>query len=162
MVAAERVSADWFVSIAGAGRPIDQVLMEQLEGQLPEDLMTEADQIIEQLKEGEHVETVSPELQSLLRPSVQPYMVFWLAYDPQEEVAAMEIPVLIIGGTADSQVPQSDVESLHAAHPESELLIIDDMNHVLKTESDEDGNEAAYSDPDLPLADRLMEGIVGF
>lgn len=46
MVVAERASADSFISIAGAGRPIDEVLMEQLEPQLPEDLMNEAEQII--------------------------------------------------------------------------------------------------------------------
>ena len=69
-------------------------------------------------------------------------MIFWLAYDPQ--------------------VPESDAGSLHAAQPESELLIIDDMNHVLKTVSDEGENEASYSNPDLPLADGLMEGILHF
>ncbi|WP_142828051.1 hypothetical protein [Planococcus soli] len=69
---------------------------------------------------------------------------------------------MIIASTADSQVPTSDAESLHAAHPESQLLIIDDINHVLKTVADEGENEAAYSNPDLPLAEGLMEGIVGF
>lgn len=83
-------------------------------------------------------------------------MISWLAYDPQEEVATLEIPVLIIGGTVDSQVPESDAESLHAAHPESELLIIDGMNHVLKNVADESENEAAYSNPDLLLADVLV------
>ena len=162
MVAAERASADSFVSIAGAGRPIDEVLMEQLAAQLPENLVNEARQIIGQLKEGKQASTVSLQLQSVLRSSVQPYMISWLAYDPQEEVATLEIPVLIIGGTADSQVPVSDAESLHVAHSESELLIIEDMNHVLKKVSGEGENEAAYSNPDLPLADGLMNGIVGF
>lgn len=162
MVAADQASADSFISIAGAGRPIDEVLMEQLAAQLPENLMNEARQIISQLKKGEQVATVSPELQSVFRPSVQPYMISWLAYDPQKEVAALEIPVLIIGGTADSQVSVSDAESLHAAHSESKLLIIDEINHVLKTVSDESENESAYSNPDLPLADELMDGIVGF
>lgn len=50
-------------------------------------------------------------------------------------MTALEIPVIIIGGTADLQMPESDAEDL---------------------------NEAAYSNPDLPLADGLMEGIVGF
>lgn len=114
------------------------------------------------MKGGEQIATVSHELQSVFRPLIEIYMITWLAYDPQEEVTALDIPVLIIGGTADSQVPESDAKNLHAAHPESELLIIDDMIHVLKTVLDESENEAAYSDPDLPLADGLMEGIVGF
>ncbi|WP_052131549.1 alpha/beta hydrolase [Planococcus sp. CAU13] len=158
MAAAERASAALFISIAGAGLSIDEVLMEQL----PEYLMNEAQQIIGQLKEGEQVATVSPEYQSVFRPSVQPYMISWLAFNPQEEVAALEIPVLIIGSTADSQVTVSDEESLNAAHPESELLIIKDMNHVLKTVADESENEADYSNPHLPLEGGLMEGIVWF
>ena len=126
--------------------------------QLPEDLMNEARQIIGQLKEGEQVAMVSPELQSVFRPSVQPYMISWMAYNPQEEVVALEIPVLIIGGTADSQV----TVSLHAAQSESELLIIDGMNHVLKTVKGEVEDQAAYSNPDLPLADGMMSGIAHF
>lgn len=39
MVAAEQASADSFLSIAGAGRPFDEVLMEQLTAQLPADLI---------------------------------------------------------------------------------------------------------------------------
>lgn len=162
MVAAEQASADSFISIAGAGRPIDEVLMEQLAAQLPKNLLEESRQIISKLKAGEQVATVSTELQSVFRPSVQPYMISWLAYNPQEEVAALEIPVLLIGGTADSQVPASDAESLHAAQPESELLIIDGMNHVLKMVKGESEDKAAYSDPDLPLADGLIEGILQF
>ena len=162
MAAAKRASADLFISIAGAGRPIDEVLMEQLAAQLPEDLLNEASEIIAQLKKGEQVATVSPQLQSIFRPSVQPYMISWLVYHPQEEVAALNMPVLIIGGTADSQVPASDAERLHAAHPKSQLLIVDDMNHVLKTVLNKSENEEAYSNPDLPLADGLIEGIIEF
>lgn len=89
-------------------------------------------------------------------------MIFWLAYDLQEEVAALEIPVLTIGGTADDQMLESDAVSLHAANPESEILIIEDMNHVLKAVLDEGENEVAYSSPNLPLAGGLMEGIAEF
>ncbi|MGI2329149.1 alpha/beta hydrolase [Planococcus sp. YIM B11945] len=53
MVAAERASADSFISISGAGRPIDEVLMEQLAVLLQENLLEEARGIINQLKEGE-------------------------------------------------------------------------------------------------------------
>ncbi len=70
MVEAEQDSAVGFISIVGAGRPIDGVLMEQLAAQLSEGLLEEARQIISQLMGGEQVETVRPELQSVFRPSV--------------------------------------------------------------------------------------------
>lgn len=81
MVAAERASFVSFISIAGAVRYIDEVLIEQLAAQLSEDLLEEAQQTISQLKGGEPVATVIPELQSVFRPSVQPYMISQLAYD---------------------------------------------------------------------------------
>ncbi|QHJ72275.1 hypothetical protein [Planococcus halotolerans] len=59
-------------------------------------------------------------------------------------------------------MPESDAESLYAAHPESELLIIGDMNHVLKKVSGEGENEAANSNPVLPLTDGLVDGILQF
>lgn len=56
---------------------------------------------------GSRDQTVSLQLQSVFRPSVQSYMVSWLVYDPQEVLAALEIPIMIKGGTADPQVPKS-------------------------------------------------------
>ncbi|WP_281863997.1 hypothetical protein [Planomicrobium okeanokoites] len=55
-------------------------------------------------------------------------------------------------------MPESDTESLHAAHPGSEVLIIDCKNYVLKAVTDEGKNGTVYSDSDLPLADGLLEG----
>ena len=131
VVAAKRASADSFISIVGAGCPIDEVLMEQLVGQLPEDLMNKARQIIEQLKEAGADGSCQP-------------------------VVAKCILVLIIGGIANSEMLVSG-ENNHASHPKLELLIIDNMNHVLKMVSDENGDEAVFSDHDIPLSDRIGE-----
>lgn len=161
MIASEREDADAFVSIAGAGKPVDEVLISQLETQLSGDLLEESEDILAELKQGETVQNVSPELQSVFRPSVQPYMISWLEYDPQQEIAKLKSPVLIINGSRDLQVPVSDAESLHHANQDSELLIIEDMNHVLKAApADHDGNVATYSQPDLSLAEGLMDPII--
>lgn len=163
MAAANEEGVDSFVSLAGVGKPIDELLHTQLEAQLPENLMTEAREILEKLKQGEQTEGVSQELQNVFRPSVQPYLISWMTYDPQEELAALEAPVLIVNGTHDLQVPVSNAELLHEAKEEAGLLIIENMNHVLKeVPEEEEKNIAAYSDPDLPLADGLIEGITAF
>lgn len=163
MAAANDTEVNHFISLAGAGRTVDEVLIEQLTAQLPAHLLEESKEIIDQLKQGEQVDGVSSELQSLFRPSVQPYMISWLTYNPVEDIAQLDAPALIIGGTNDLQVPAEDAELLHAANENSELLIIEGMNHVLKKVGDsEEENIAAYSDPELPLADGLMEGIVKF
>lgn len=163
MVAAEQTDADAFISIAGAGRPIDQVLLEQLGEQLPANLLEESNTILGQLKQGEQVENVSPELQSIFRLSVQPYMISWLQYNPAEQLQKLHFPILLVNGDRDIQVPPNDAELLHEAANTSELLIIENMNHILKeAPEDQEGNIATYSNPDLPLAKGLMDGIIGF
>ncbi|MFJ7934001.1 serine aminopeptidase domain-containing protein [Sporosarcina sp. NPDC096371] len=163
MVAAEQADADTYISIAGAGRPIDQVLMEQLEAQLPANLLEESNTILDKLKQGEQVQTISPELQSLFRPSVQPYIISWLQYDPAEQLKKLQVPVLLVNGTRDIQVPVKDAELLHDVKKDTELLIVDNMNHILKeSPEDREGNMATYGNPDLPLAQGLMDGIIEF
>ncbi|MFJ5771215.1 alpha/beta hydrolase family protein [Psychrobacillus sp. NPDC093180] len=163
MVASQIADADVFISIAGAGRPIDEVLLEQLQVQLPANLLQESTETLEKLKQGEQVKTVSPELQSVFRPSVQPYMISWLQYDPTEQLQKLNKPILLVNGTLDIQVPVKDAELLHEAKKGSDLLIVDKMNHVLKeAPADREGNIATYSNPDLPLAKGLIDGIVKF
>ncbi|WP_255367907.1 S9 family peptidase [Psychrobacillus sp. OK032] len=163
MVASQKADADMFISIAGAGRPIDQVLLEQLQTQLPPNLLEESIDILESLKKGEQVKTVSPELQSIFRSSVQPYVISWLKYDPLEQLQKFNGPVLLVNGNLDIQVPVKDAELLHQANKDSDLLIVDKMNHILKeAPSDREGNIATYSDPNLPLAKGLIDGIVEF
>ncbi|MER2006837.1 MAG: alpha/beta hydrolase [Psychrobacillus sp.] len=162
MIAAQEAGANVFVSLAGAGRQIDEILLEQLRNQLPSELMSESEKVIKKLKQGEQVEEVSNELHSIFRPSVQPYMISWLQYNPIEQIKKLDARILLINGTADLQVPSSDAELLHQAK-DSELLIIEKMNHVLKeSPSDEAGNMATYTDPSLPLAEGLMDGIIEF
>ncbi|GEN84438.1 hypothetical protein SLU01_27500 [Sporosarcina luteola] len=163
MVAAEKTDADAFVSIAGVGRPIDEVLMEQLERQLPVNLLKESDDILVKLKQGERVDKVSSELQSVFRPSVQPYLISWLEYDAAKEIQKIKAPVLIINGTRDLQVPVKDAELLHDAKKDAELVLIQNMNHVFKeAPEDQEGNMATYMNPDLPLAKGLIDAITSF
>jgi fermentation-respiration switch protein FrsA (DUF1100 family) len=90
-------------------------------------------------------------------------MISWLRYNPQEAIKKLSIPVLIVQGTNDIQVPVLDAEKLAAAKPTAKLLIIQDMNHVLKIVSgDRQANMATYQDPSLPLAEQLVTGIVSF
>lgn len=89
-------------------------------------------------------------------------MISWLQYNPVEQIKQLDARILLINGTADLQVPSSDAELLHQAK-DSDLLIIEKMNHVLKeSPSDEQGNMATYTDPSIPLAEGLMDGIIEF
>ncbi|GGJ89018.1 hypothetical protein GCM10007063_09550 [Lentibacillus kapialis] len=163
MLTAQEGYADLFISLAGAGRSIDQVLYEQLQSQLSEESLLKAESILKKLKQGENEQDVSRELQSVFRPSLQEFIGSWIQYDPADEIAALEVPALIVGGGRDLQVPESEAELLHKAQPNADLLILDKMNHILKeAPEDEVDNLKTYSNPDLPLADGLTDGIVDF
>ena len=125
--------------------------------------MAEAKVIIDNLKQGQRVEVVSEPLQSLFRPSLQPYMASWMKLNPQTTIADLTMPILIVGGTTDLQVPITDSELLKQAQPEATLAIIEGMNHILKEAPLElEGNRQTYTAQDLPLHPNLVEEIIAF
>lgn len=147
---AARGNADAFISIAGAGRQIDQVIMEQLNEQ-PQEVKDDALKYFVLLKEGKTFQLENQALAMLFRESVQPYLISWIKYNPQEQIKLLKIPVLLINGTKDMQVAVSEAELLKKAKPDAELTVITNMNHVLKTiEGGASENVASYSSPDLP------------
>jgi len=154
--------ADKFISIAGAGRSIGKVLKEQMTA-MPQATQDEAFPIIDRLTKGEKVEPISQAMMPYFRPSVQPYMISWLKYEPQVELQKLKIPVLIVQGSTDIQVSMEDAKLLSAAKPDAKFLVIDKMNHILRTaEADRQANLATYTNASLPLADGLVKGIAGF
>jgi fermentation-respiration switch protein FrsA (DUF1100 family) len=112
---------------------------------------------------GKRVDSIPPYLNSLFRPSVQPYLISWFKYDPALVIKALKIPVLIIQGTTDIQVDTADAKQLAIANPAAKLILIDSMNHVLKTTViDRKENLKTYFDPLLPLSKELIPAIKTF
>jgi len=158
---ASKTNVDGYVSLAGAGRPIDEVLSEQIAKNSPS-IKEAADKDLALLKEGKTFENKNPMLASLFRESVQPYMISWIKYNPQEEIKKLQLPILIINGTKDIQVPPSDAELLHKANPKSTLKIIENMNHIFKEIKVDEDNVKSYSDPKLPVIPELIEVMTSF
>lgn len=154
--------ADVFVSLAGAGRSIDVILKEQLAVQLKgkKKLLRAANEGLSKLKEGKLVENAPAELFGLFRPSVQPYMMSWMKYDPAVEISNLKIPIVIVQGTTDLQVQVKDAELLHAASEGSRYILIEGMNHIFKmAPSDREKNIETYSKPELPIVQELIRAI---
>lgn len=160
MLASE--GATGFISLAGPGETAGATLRRQLSAQ-PKMIKDESFAILDSLEAGHTVKKTSPLLASLFRPSVQPYLISWMKYDPAKIIADMKIPVCIIQGTTDIQVEVEDARKLSAALPSAKLVIIEGMNHVLKTApADRSENMKTYNNPDLPLADKLILEIISF
>ena len=161
MVAAEQARADGFISVAGAGERADKVIEQQIKVQSPA-LASKATLLFDSLKMGYTVDPPA-DLLMIFRPSVQPYIKSWLKYDPQQEIKKLKIPVLIIQGTTDLQVSVQNAQWLKAANPGATLVIVKQMNHVLKNAGpDAKENTATYSNPALPIMTEMVRAMEKF
>ena len=150
------------VLLSGAGRKAGVVLREQLAAGLPPPLLEAAEAALTDLEAGRTTEA-TPQLGALFRPSVQPYMISWLNLDPAALAAEYQGPMMIGHGSTDLQTTTVDAEALHTAQPASQLTLWEGVNHVLKVApADRAANVAAYADPDLPLADGVVDDIAAF
>ena len=162
MIASQTVIPDKFISLAGPGVSMQATIRRQLADQPPY-ILSMSLPIIEQLEKGKTVDSVPPLINMLFRPSVQPYLISCFKYDPAIEISKVQSPVLIVQGTTDIQIQVEDAKKLAAANSNSELVIIEGMNHILK-EADANRflNLRTYGDPTLELKQGLIENITKF
>jgi len=162
MLAAKPAKIDAFVSLAGSSRAAPALIREQLDTRLAPSLKARSSQILDELVAGRTVTDVPKDLAALYRPSVQPYLISWFKYDPVREIATLEVPVLIVQGTTDLQISVDDAKQLAAAKKDAKLRLIDGMNHVLKHATLPVEQQAAYTDPSLPIKTQAVEEITAF
>jgi hypothetical protein len=154
------------VLVAAPGRPLGQVLRDQLKANPANAaLMADALAVIEKLERRQPVDVsrLDPALQRLFSPVVQPFLMDLIAYDPPELLKKYKGPVLVVQGTTDLQITMADAERLAAARPGVKLVKVKGMNHVLKeAPADRAGNLATYRDPLKPVAHGAVDAIVDF
>lgn len=153
-----------YVSLAGVGGRASDALRLQLQHpQVPERVRARSEVILQALERGETIDEVPPSLNALFRPSVQPYLVTWFRYDASAVLAKLAMPVMIVGGSTDIQVRPDEARTLAAARPDARLLIVEGMNHVLKTAPPGDAEQLpAYTNPELPVPAALTEPLSAF
>ncbi|HSI70440.1 MAG TPA: hypothetical protein VK941_09425, partial [Gillisia sp.] len=162
LIAAGKSAPDGFISLAGAGKPIDEIIVDQLAKQSAT-LSENAREAFEEIKLRGSTTNYSPYLESIFRPSAQPYIASWMEYNPAEELAKLEIPVLIVNGSFDLQVDVGDAELLKEAKPDAQLVILDGMNHIFrKIEGESLENTKAYNEPARPLHPELIPVLAEF
>ncbi len=155
------------VLVAAPGRPLGEVIKAQLRANpLNAPLIAPADAAIDALTAGRRVDpaTLPAPLLSLFNPAVQGFLISVFALDPADLAAQVKVPLLIVQGAKDMQVPVSDAERLKAASPAARLAVLPNANHVLKDVAG-DGraeNIATYSAADLPLGEGVAATIADF
>ena len=151
------------VTLAGVGESIDATLRRQL-GTQPEPYRSECMRIIDELKAGRTVSDLMPELAALFRPSVQPFLISQMRYEPSAEARTLSQPLLVVQGTTDIQINLNDAIKLSTVNPRTRLAIVSEMNHVLKpcASLDQQTQMMTYINDTLPLAPTLVATIADF
>lgn len=163
LLAAQKMRAAGIILLTATGRPLSAVLRDQLQAALPDVLREDAFAILNKLTAGERVADVRPELNSIFRPSVQPFLLSVLGIDPAVEIAKVRQPVLLVHAERDLQISRNDLEALRGAGHDLRVVTLPQANHVLKTApADRAGNLALYGDRRAPLDPALMPPLVDF
>ncbi len=163
LLIAQQLPLSGLISLAGAGRPIQEVLREQL-ASLPEPLKEKAYPCLDSLSKGLRIKEPPIALLSLFRPAIQDYLISWMKLDPATLIAPLTIPVLIIQGGQDLQVSLADAQRLHQANPRSEIHVLPTMNHIFKAIPDGSRNKnlASYSDTNQYVMSELVQHLTRF
>ncbi len=161
MIASKSI-ADSFISIAGTGEDYLTLIERQLSIQ-PEYIKSMSAPILKQLKNKKLVDSVPPLLNSLFRSDIQMYLIEASSYQPATEISKLDIPVLIIQGTNDIQIDINDAIILDKAAKNSQLKLIEGMNHVFRQASQNRLlNLQTYGNPHLPIDNNLVKLISAF
>lgn len=155
------------VLISAAGRPLGEVLRDQLKANPANaPILDQAMAAISALEAGKRVDAsqMNPVLLPLFAPQVQGFLISVFSYDPAKLISTLKKPVLIMQGERDIQVSVADAERLKQAAPAAKLVLLADTNHVLKTVTTDDrqANIASYANPNLPLAPGVVDGVADF
>ena len=161
---------DGVVLLCAPGYNMAEILNFQLSQQLVPaymGLMVKSSTIINQLKAGSMVaeEDIPSELIGLFHPTVQPFLISNMRYEPTELAAKCRVPMLIVSGGRDIQVSVSNGERIHNANPASEHRIFENMTHVLKDADTSDRIAQVmgiYTNANLAITEALAPAIVEF
>lgn len=153
--------------VSAAGRKLGVVIREQLNANPANaPFLPPAMAALDSLEAGKTVDqsTLPAPLLPLFNAKVQPFLIDLLSKDPASLAADTKVPMLIVQGERDLQVSVADAKALAAAQPAAKLMLVPQMNHVLKDVAADDraSNLATYGNADLPVDASLVDGIVAF
>ena len=153
---------DGFVSISGAGKSIDSVIIDQIQKTAPQ-FTQDTKRIFGILRSGQTTQDYPQELSSIFNPDIQPFIMNWMQYNPKELIKSLDVPILILNGTKDLQVGVEEAKSLGNAANNAKLIIIEKMNHVMfLIDGDDLENAKSYNESTRPISQELVNAIVDF
>ena len=174
-IAAQRGEVSAIVLLAGAGKRVDEVLVEQMEaavqaGLLSKNMLPGFKSAVAEIRAGRTVKSRPKDLPDelwtgLFHPRAQEYLISLSKYEPLAEVSKLPklgVRVLVVQGTTDL-TGKLDHATLLATAVGEKPVLIENMNHELKSAPmDRKENDKASEDPKRPLAPGLIEKVIEF
>lgn len=160
ILTARRVPVDRVVLLVTSARRQGDLLKAQLEKKLAPDKFAAVAKAIDSIMAGQVVDP-PPEGLPIL-PAMQPSMTSAFTVDPIDPLKEIIVPILIVGGGQDRQLPRLDLVALSAAASASKTFWLPDMNHVLVDVTDDDDDLKSYNDAARQLDPDMIEGVSTF
>jgi pimeloyl-ACP methyl ester carboxylesterase len=153
-----------FISISGYENDMVTLIGQQLKPVLSPNEYNLYAELADSLKAGKIVHRNLPaSLAPMFTLSSQVFLSSTLKYDQSKEIPKLNIPLLVIGGSTDLQVPAKAAMQLAKMNKRAILKIIPEMNHVLKSApAGRRANLATYDQPTLPLHEEILPLITNF
>lgn len=152
---------DKYISIAGLSESVNKTIIKQVSAQ-NEEFGKITEQHIDELISTGTINEVNPMLAALFAKKNHKFLLDYFKYNPQDKIKELKIPILILNGDKDIQVSIEDAKKLHKANPISRLVLIRNMNHVLKIINKDEDNLKSYYSADFPLSEELIRTIRAF
>lgn len=164
ILVAKKCKVDGVISLAGAGRPIDQILYDQLSPSFSYPENSDTLRIfLDSLYQGSYFDQAPAQLKNTLPKALQPFLTNWFSYDPSDAISDLNIPVAIFQGRTDLQVAENEAVILRSAYETAYFKIFENMNHVLKDASiDPIENYKMYNAPNEPITKGLSDEMFNF
>jgi len=152
---------DKYISIAGLSESVDKTIIKQVSAQ-NEEFGKITEQHIDELMSTGTINEVNPMLAALFAKKNHKFLLDYFKYNPQDKIKELKIPILILNGDKDIQVSIEDAKKLHKTNPVSRLVLIRNMNHVLKIINKDEDNLKSYYSSDFPLSEELIRTTRAF
>ena len=160
-LAAKKVKVCAIIEASGASRPFAAVLAGQLKtafdaGHFTKEDYDQASRVLDQLTAGKPVADPPKRLNSLFRPSVQPYLISWLNLNPVDALKT-NTPVLILQGSSDFQLNSDDPRRLSTGPKNVRVVMLSGADHDLKIKAAD-----SKADQPRPLSPQVASSIQTF
>lgn len=145
-------------------RPFVEVLRHRLARTADSLRLVQFDSALARFLRGEPQAGLPLYLDLLLQPANRRYLESLAAYAALSELRRVEVPVLIVQGDRDTEVPPGDAEVLRAAAARGEVVILPGANHLFKEAelANRIGELALDMDPRVAIVNELVERMAAW